>query len=139
MKFFALASLAATVQAADVFPKYRYSVWINPTGDITKELTRCINVFSDDDTKALEITNINKDVSEKIWLQFPGDTTQRCETTSVVPPPPSTATTKSYPTDDFRQEMFVDVIPCMKSSTACTIGTRIQYLAVKPAATTLTA
>ena len=138
MKFFALASLYATVQAVDSFPPFQYFVWINPTGDITKPLTRCINVFSDDAAKMSEITEINKDVSEKIWLQAPANTTQRCETTSLVPAAPASATTQ-YPTKDFRQEMFVDVIPCEKSSTTCKIGTRIQYLAIKPAATTLTA
>ena len=51
MKFFAFASLTAIVSANQGFPPYVYSVWVNNTGDITKPMNRCINVFSDDTTK----------------------------------------------------------------------------------------
>ena len=80
MKFTAVALLglvaADAIPASQMYPRYRQSVWINPTGaDAPGNLTRCINIFSDDDAKLMEITTINKDVSENVWMQFPASTT----------------------------------------------------------------
>ena len=43
----------------------------------------------------------------------------------------------AVPAKDFRQELFVDIIQCEKASTNCIIGTRIQYLGIKPAQGTI--
>ena len=140
MKFFAAcATIATAVNAADDvvtgFPPYAYSVWVNPSGIIptgaTTNLTRCINVFSDDATKQKEITDINENVNEKIWMKFPADTQQRCETASLI------KAGSGVPSGilDMQLEMFVDVIPCSAASSDCKIGTRIQYLSHKPSQT----
>ncbi len=63
---------------ATVFPNHSFSAWINPTGDTSKPLTRCINVFSDDSDKVSEMKSVNKDVPPTIWREIASSF--RCET-----------------------------------------------------------
>ena len=52
------------------FPPYQFSAWINPTGDSTKPLSRCINVWSDDADFYNKIISNNKDLGDTIFLQI---------------------------------------------------------------------
>ena len=72
----------------------------------------------------MEITNVNANTPEGIWLKKPADVNQRCETATLI-----RAGTAGVPATlvDMAQELFVDVIPC-GSDVNCNIGTTIQYM-----------